>query len=180
MYGMILKLMKFNFSILLLLLFANCNGNLSNYNRNTDTIPKNVIIDSIVVLKAARQLSIFCNKKEIKTYEIGLGKNPIGKKQFEGDMKTPEGLYTIDAKSAYSKFHKNLNISYPNASDIKYAKSQGKKAGSEIKIHGLPNGYNEKDYVRKDWTWGCIALTNTEIDELFEHVKIGCTILIMP
>jgi murein L,D-transpeptidase YafK len=63
---------------------------------------------------------------------------------------------------------------------MEYAKSQGKKAGSEIKIHGLPNNYNENNYVRYDWTWGCIALTNSEIDELYNHVKIDCKILILP
>lgn len=130
--------------------------------------------------KSDRIMILFSNKKEIKTYQIALGRNPIGKKQFEGDMKTPEGLYFIDTKSAYSKYHKNLNISYPNQADVSFAKSYGKKAGGDIKIHGLPNNYKEENYKRYDWTWGCIALTNTEIDELFEHIKMGCPIFILP
>jgi murein L,D-transpeptidase YafK len=160
-------------------LFVSCSLCTSQENKD-DTIAKGIKIDSIVVQKAERTMTIFSNQKAIKTYKIALGKNPVGKKQFEGDMKTPEGLYTIDAKSSYSKFHKNLNVSYPNANDMEYAKSQGKKAGSEIKIHGLPNNYNENNYVRYDWTWGCIALTNSEIDELYNHVKIDCKILILP
>jgi murein L,D-transpeptidase YafK len=167
--------------ILLLTFFLNINC-LSNFKKNEDKKPldKHIIIDSIVVKKADRILIVFSNKKEIKQYNIALGKNPVGHKQFEGDMKTPEGLYIIDTKSAYSKFHKNLNISYPNQKDIAYAVAHGKKPGGDIKIHGLPNNYEEKNYERTDWTWGCIALTNTEIDELYEHVKLNCKILILP
>ncbi|MBK8353020.1 MAG: L,D-transpeptidase family protein [Saprospirales bacterium] len=116
----------------------------------------------------------------MKTYTIALGKTPIGKKQFEGDGKTPEGLYFIDNKSAVSKYHKNLNISYPNKDDIKNATASGKSAGGEIKIHGLPNGIHLENYVITDWTLGCIALTNDEIDELFQHIKLGSPILILP
>ena len=109
-----------------------------------------------------------------------MGKQPIGKKQLEGDMKTPEGLYFIDARSAVSQFHKNLNISYPNEADSKYAASLQKSAGGEIKIHGLPNGFDEKKYRHSDWTWGCIAVTNSEIDELYKYVKKDCPILLLP
>lgn len=157
----------------------NCNGQESD-SQQTDTIPINITIDSAVVFKEKRTLTVFSKSKEIKTYKIALGKNPSGKKHFEGDYKTPEGLYFIDAKSTASKFHKNLNISYPNKEDIKYAVLQNKSAGGDIKIHGLPNGYKEENYTIYDWTWGCIALTNTEIDELYEHIKLGSPILILP
>lgn len=160
-------------------IFVSCNFCTSHENKN-DTIVKGIYIDSIVVKKEEREMILFSQHKVVKSYKIALGKNPVGKKQFEGDMKTPEGLYFIDAKSAYSKFHKNLNVSYPNAQDIEYATSQGKKAGGEIKIHGLPNNCNENNYIRYDWTWGCIALTNSEIDELYNHIKMGCKILILP
>lgn len=144
------------------------------------SIPENTVIDSIVVIKSKRTLIVYSEKKEIKTYQVALGRNPVGKKRFEGDLKTPEGLYYIDAKSSTSNFHKNMNVSYPNTEDIKYAATQHKSAGGDIKIHGLPNGYKEEDYEISDWTLGCIAVTNTEIDELFEHVKLGCPILILP
>ena len=165
--------------IILLLSFANCNGKLDAKKQST-LIDKNVVIDSILVKKSDRLLIVFSNQTKIKSYDIGLGKNPIGKKHFEGDGKTPEGLYYIDAKSAYSKYHKNLNISYPNKDDIKYANENDKSVGGEIKIHGLPNSVQLQNYVVTDWTLGCIALTNDEIDELFEHVKLGSPILILP
>jgi len=163
---------------LLLIVCTNCKGNLSRAKKQ-DSLA-NITIDSIVVKKEERAMIVFSNNKKIKTYEIALGKNPVGKKHFEGDYKTPEGLYFIDAKSAVSKYHKNLNVSYPNKDDIQYANANGKRAGGDIKIHGLPNSSKEENYTRSDWTWGCIGLTNTEIDELFEHVKMNCPILILP
>ena len=159
--------------------YTNCTGQKTAI-KEIITIPENTIIDSLVVIKSERKLIVFSNTIEIKTYQIALGKNPVGKKRFEGDLKTPEGLYFIDAKSTTSSFHKNMNISYPNDEDIKFAAAHHKPAGGDIKIHGLPNGYNEKDYVISDWTLGCIALTNTEVDELFRHIKLGSPILILP
>ncbi len=162
-----------------LFIFTYCNSQERNPVRIKNQ-PVNSIIDSLVVLKSERTLTVFSKSKKIKTYQIALGKNAIGKKEFEGDFKTPEGLYYIDTKSAASKFHKNLNVSYPNKSDVKYAAAQNKRAGGDIKIHGLPNGFNETKYERSDWTWGCIGLTNSEIDELFEFIKMGSSILILP
>ena len=164
--------------ILFLIICTNCNGKLASNQENA--IAEHVVIDSILVKKSGRKMIVFSKQKEIKTYQIALGNEPVGKKQFEGDGKTPEGLYFIDAKSAKSKFHKNLNISYPNKEDIKYAATQNKKAGGDIKIHGLPNGFSVKTYVISNWTLGCIAVTNDEIDELFEHIKLGSPILILP
>lgn len=143
-------------------------------------IAKNIIIDSIVVFKSEREMQLYAKQKMIKTYRIALGNTPIGKKQFEGDGKTPEGLYFIDDKSAVSKYHKNLNVSYPNKNDLKYATENGKSAGDDIKIHRLPNRFDDANYLRTDWTLGCIALKNSEIDELFAHVKIGSPIFILP
>ena len=166
-------------TLYILFIFTNCECQESD-KKITTFIPENIIIDSLVVLKSERILTVFSKKTILKTYKIALGKNPSGKKHFEGDYKTPEGLYFIDAKSATSKFHKNLNVSYPNKEDVKYAALQNKPAGDDIKIHGLPNGYNEENYTLYDWTWGCIALTNIEIDELYEHIKLGSPILILP
>lgn len=143
-------------------------------------IPIDCIIDSLVVQKAERKLIVYSKGIKIKEYQIALGSQPVGKKQFEGDGKTPEGLYFIDAKSTVSKFYKNLNISYPNSEDIALANAVGKAVGGDIKIHGLPNDINEKDYIISDWTMGCIGVTNTEIDELFSHIKLGSPILLLP
>ena len=83
-------------------------------------------------------------------------------------------------KNANSKYYKNLNVSYPNNADKNYAVAQNKKPGGDIKIHGLPKNCNEENYTRNDWTHGCIGLTNFEIDELYQHIKLGSPILILP
>ncbi len=139
-------------------------------------------VDSIAVHKGERKLLAFWNSRLVKTYNIALGANPKGPKQFQGDCKTPEGLYYIDNKNPYSDFYKNLGISYPDDAEKAWAKEFGRSAGGDIKIHGTPNGYTNKQIRRlvADWTLGCIALTNKEIDELFEAVEIGTPISINP
>ena len=135
-------------------------------------LPLGKEIDSIVVYKSKRQLSVYSDGQLLKTYKISIGRNPVGDKEFKGDKKTPEGVYYINGKNPASKFHKNLGISYPNPDDIAYSNKIGKPAGGDIKIHGLRNGY---EFIGKfhrwyDWTAGCIALTNQEIDELYCRV----------
>jgi len=148
-------------------------------------IPDAISINKLVVYKSKRQLLAFSNDKLIKSYTIALGKNPVGPKQFKDDNKTPEGVYKIDNKSAISKYHKNLGISYPNDRDKSFARKNKKDPGGEIKIHGLPNKMVMPNKLQKfhkfnDWTLGCIAVTNDEIDELYKFVKIGTTIIIYP
>lgn len=142
----------------------------------------NIQIDKLVVYKSQRQLLAYSNGQLAKTYTISLGRNPIGDKEFEGDKKTPEGLYYIYDKNPNSGYHKNLGVSYPNESDIENAKRLGKPAGGNIKIHGLRNGtgFIDKFHRWHDWTLGCIALTNGEIDELYNAVKVGTQIEIKP
>lgn len=139
-------------------------------------------VDKIIVYKSKREMLVYNGDKLLKTYKISLGNTPIGHKQFEGDGKTPEGIYTINDKNPNSAYHKNLGVTYPNEADIEYAKSFNKSAGGDIKIHGLKNGlgYIGKLHLNSDWTLGCIAVTNEEIDELFEYVKIGSPIEIYP
>jgi len=139
-------------------------------------------IDKILVVKHKRELTVFSNGEALKTYAVSLGGMPVGKKEFEGDQKTPEGIYTINDRNPNSDYHLNLAVSYPNASDSLHAAGLGKSAGGEIKIHGLPNGYGfiGKFQRFKDWTAGCIALTNSEIEELFYHVPMGTEIQIVP
>lgn len=145
-------------------------------------LPLNVAIDKIVVYKSERLLLAYSNGHIVKRYNISLGFTPVGKKTFMGDGKTPEGVYTINGKSIHSKFYKNLSISYPSARDSKEAAVYGKKAGSDIKIHGLPNGFPliGKFHRWYDWTRGCIAVTNREMDELYSAVDIGTPIEINP
>jgi murein L,D-transpeptidase YafK len=145
-------------------------------------IDKSVSIDNIVVDKSDRKLTIYEKGKVVKTYSISIGKVPQGAKEVEGDMKTPEGLYVINDKNSNSGYHKNLGISYPNNTDIERAKKLGKSPGGLIKIHGIKNGYGwiGQAHLLKDWTLGCIAVTDKEIDELFKMVKIGTPIEIRP
>ena len=125
---------------------------------------------------------VYSGDKLLKVYRVALGKNPIGHKEFEGDMKTPEGNYIINDKNPHSSYYKNLGISYPNKDDISHAKKIGKSAGGLIKIHGLPNNYSGVGHLHylNDWTHGCVAVTNEEIDELFENVPVGTPIEIKP
>jgi len=145
-------------------------------------LPANAEIDYILVKKSDRQLLAYSKQKLVKTYEISLGDSPIGHKEYEGDEKTPEGVYTINAKNPNSGYHKNLGVSYPNIKDVEKAKLLGKDPGGDIKIHGIRNhmGFIGKFQRLFDWTNGCMALTNTEVDELYYAVKIGTKIDIRP
>jgi len=139
-------------------------------------------IDRIIVEKSARRLSIFRDGKQIKTYRIALGRNSMGPKREEGDMKTPEGTYTIDSRNAQSSFHLALHISYPSDEDNKRAAARGVSAGSDIMIHGIQNGQGWIGAFHrwKDWTAGCVALTGEEIEELWRVTPDGTTIEIRP
>ncbi len=140
------------------------------------------VIDRLLVLKSERKMIAFAGNQELKTYKIALGGAPTGHKQFEGDRRTPEGLYVINERNPNSAYHKNLGISYPNEKDAAFAVSQGRSAGGDIKIHGLRNGrgWIGKFHRWEDWTLGCIAVTDDEIDELYRAVKDGAVIEIRP
>ena len=129
-----------------------------------------------------RSLVFNSSGKLLKTYPVSLGFQPQGHKQFEGDGKTPEGRYTINDRNPNSGYHKNLGVSYPNAQDKAYAQAQGKSPGGDIKIHGLPNGSGSigARHLLRDWTNGCIAVTDPEVDELFRLVKPNAEIEILP
>lgn len=150
--------------------------------KNFESLPEGIEITRLVVLKGQRQMFAYNGDKLIKIYPISLGFNPIGHKQFEGDGKTPEGIYTINERNKNSSYHKNLGISYPNSQDKAFAEAQGKSAGGLIKIHGLRNGFGDigRNHLLKDWTHGCIAVTNEEIDELFLSVIHRAEIEIKP
>ena len=168
--------------ILKFILFGLVAGLLIYYFYPETKFPNNITIDKILVLKSKRQLQAFSNGQVIKTYTISLGQNPTGDKEFEGDKRTPEGLYQINDKNPNSDFHKNLGVSYPNPTDIEQANKIGKQTGGDIKIHGLRNGTGFIGKFQRwwDWTAGCIALTNSDVDELYEHTKIGTPIEIKP
>ena len=112
----------------------------------------------------------------MRTYEFELGFAPTEHKQFEGDGRTPEGAYLINRRNPNSRYHLSLGISYPDTDDAAYARSVGGSPGGEIFIHGTPINFLGQD----DWTWGCIAVTNEEIEEIYAMVNNGTVIYIYP
>lgn len=149
-------------------------------------INKTKPVTTIEVFKQQRQLKLKHHDQVIRSYPIRLGFNPIGHKQFEGDGKTPEGTYTIDWRNPQSAYYKSLHISYPNPNDLAYAKQRQKSAGGDVMIHGtVPTPATSfpasSTYTpRKDWTLGCIAVTNADMDEIWQLVKNGTQIIIHP
>lgn len=118
----------------------------------------------------------------MKTYRVALGRAPTGAKEYEGDQRTPEGIYRIDFHKPDSDYHLALHISYPEQADLERAAAQGLSAGSDIMIHGLPNGrgWIGRFHRRNDWTAGCIAVTDFEIEEIYRVVPDGTPIEIRP
>jgi murein L,D-transpeptidase YafK len=149
---------------------------------NWDPLPGGTAIDRIVVEKSARKLSIFRDGNRIKSYRIALGRNPVGAKEEEGDMRTPEGVYKIDSRNPQSSFHLALHISYPSDEDNQRAAARGVSAGFDIMIHGIQNGrgWIGAFHRWKNWTAGCVALTDEEIEELWRVTSDGTTIEIRP
>jgi murein L,D-transpeptidase YafK len=138
--------------------------------------------DKIVILKSAHSMTLLSGGKVLKTYKIALGSVPVGPKQVEGDHKTPEGTYLIDAKNGHSQFHLSLHISYPSAADQQRARSMGARPGGAIMIHGLakPFAYLGPLHRQTDWTDGCVAVTNAEIEEIWKLVPVGTRVEIRP
>jgi len=134
--------------------------------------------DKVIVHKSKRKMQLLKNGEVIRTYKIALGDNPIGHKQQEGDERTPEGNYILDWRNSKSSCYKSLHISYPNAADKARAKQLGVSPGGNIMIHGLHPSMKwlGKFHHYKDWTNGCIAVNNTEIDEIWKIVNNGTPI----
>jgi murein L,D-transpeptidase YafK len=143
------------------------------------TLPK---ADKIIVFKSQRLMKLYKNDQVLKSYKIALSSSSKGHKQQAGDKKTPEGNYLICGKNPNSKYHKSLRISYPNEADRKAAAERGDNPGSDIMIHGLWSklAFFGKAHVLHDWTLGCVAVTNDEIDEVWQMVDAGTRIEIRP
>lgn len=139
-------------------------------------------IDYILVKKQERILEIYHQGKCLKSYDIHLGFCPTGAKEYEGDGKTPEGIYTICYKNIKSQYHLSLKIDYPHDHHMALAKEKGLSAGSDIMIHGQPNswGFYPPKGIKHDWTHGCIAVTNKEIEEIYGATSVGTPIEIRP
>jgi murein L,D-transpeptidase YafK len=146
---------------------------------NTRALPR---ADHVVVIKGARTLALMRQGKLIKAYKISLGHEPVGHKETEGDSKTPEGDYLIDGRNPNSKFYLALHISYPSSQDKIQAERGGRVPGGAIMIHGRPNwtGWIRTLYEDRDWTDGCIAVSNADMDEIWSAVPDGTPISILP
>jgi murein L,D-transpeptidase YafK len=138
--------------------------------------------DRIIVNKKARTMELMHAGHVLKTYKVALGSEPIGPKTKQGDHRTPEGDYVIDRRNAQSQFHRSLHISYPNAADRDHARKLGISPGGDIFIHGLPNGYSfiGAAHRARDWTDGCIAVTDQEIEEMWKLADNGTPVEIRP
>jgi murein L,D-transpeptidase YafK len=138
--------------------------------------------DRVIVFKKERKLILFGAGQPLKEYKIALGTEPVGAKLREGDHRTPEGNYVLDRRNPKSKFYRSIHISYPDANDRKRAARSGVSPGGDIFLHGLPNGLGwiGASHRAKDWTDGCIAVTNKEMDEIWNAVADGTAIEIRP
>jgi tetratricopeptide (TPR) repeat protein len=138
--------------------------------------------DKILIEKKERRLTLISKGKVLKTYTIALGGNPNGPKERQGDNKTPEGTYVIDSRNKDSRYHLSLHISYPNEKDKKRAKELGVSPGGDIMIHGIKNGYSWVGdfHTEVDWTKGCIAVTDEEIEEIDKLAPNGTIVEIRP
>ena len=140
------------------------------------------MVDLVRVDKSERRLDLVGDGKILRSYGIALGGDPVGHKRSEGDQRTPEGRYVLDWRNPNSIAHKSIHISYPNAEEMAAAKSAGVDPGGMIMIHGQPNGYGWWGWLLQlvDWTDGCIAVTDSDMDEIWTMVADGTPIEIEP
>lgn len=144
------------------------------------TVPLTGPVDHIVIQKSARRMTAFRDGQPLKTYRIALGFTPDGDKRQQGDGKTPEGRFTIDRVNPRSAYHLSLGLDYPRPQDRARAAALGVDPGGDIFIHGQPNQRPDGETLPGDWTAGCIALSDTEIRELYAAARIGTTVEILP
>jgi murein L,D-transpeptidase YafK len=136
----------------------------------------------ILVDKSDREMTLYRHGQELRRFDISLGANPVGHKRYEGDRRTPEGVYIIDARNPNSSFHLSLRISYPNRRVAESARALGLNPGGQIMIHGMPNDPRSPTPAKFtfDWTDGCIAVADDEMEEIWNLVEVGTVIEIKP
>ena len=141
-------------------------------------------VDSVLVRKSDRTLQLLHDGTVFREYKVALGDQPLGHKFQEGDERTPEGDYVLNWRNPRSNYHKAIHISYPNARDEAFARALGVSPGGMIMIHGRPNWLTServaREYDNRDWTDGCIAVKNHEMDEIWQLVRDGTPIRILP
>lgn len=137
-----------------------------------------LVVDYVLIAKSTRTMTLFNHGHILKTYKVALGGDPVGPKLKAGDKKTPEGKYIIDSKNPHSRFHLALHISYPNKTDWERARKQKVSPGGGVEIHGLEPKYAWIGSLHRqiNWTAGCIAVTNPEIEEIYKMVPVGTAV----
>lgn len=140
------------------------------------------VVDTVVVVKSRRRMMLLKDGEVVRSYEVALGKEPVGPKVRRGDRRTPEGSYLLDRRNRSSRFYRAIHISYPNKADLERARNLGVTPGGDIMIHGLPRGMERVGelHALDDWTNGCIAVTNAEMDDIWRLVANGTPIEIIP
>lgn len=140
------------------------------------------VADSVLVIKSEARLYLMREGRELGSFKVAFGSNPKGHKQEQGDERTPEGRYILDHKNPHSKYYKSIHISYPNAQDRANARLRGVDPGGDIMIHGQANGYERFSFIAQlfNWTNGCIALSNSDMDVVWQAVIPGTPIEIRP
>ena len=138
--------------------------------------------DSVLIVKSERKLYLMKNGEVLRDFDIALGLMPEGPKEREGDFRTPEGRYSLEVKNPNSDYFLSIKISYPNARDVAHARAQGVDPGGQIMIHGQPNEpkYSESRYQGLDWTDGCIAVSNSDMVDIWLMTREGTPIEIRP
>ncbi|MDT0681508.1 L,D-transpeptidase family protein [Roseicyclus sp. F158] len=136
-------------------------------------------VTRVQLYKSQRKLVLWHYDKPLRTYDVGLGFRPVGHKVYEGDGRTPEGAYTIDKRNPNSAFHLSIGISYPNERDVEVARALNRSPGGDIFIHGGPRKGRDPENVR-DWTAGCIAVSDKQMEHIYAMVRDGTPIDIFP
>ncbi len=169
-------------SLIILIASAVLGSSLLCANHNWHPLAGGAKADRILVEKGARKLTLFSGTQSIKTYSVSLGRKPVGPKNHEDDNRTPEGIYTIDSRNAASSYHRALHISYPDKHERSEATKRGLPPGGDVMIHGIVNDYGWIGAFHRcrDWTSGCIAVTDFEIDEIWRATPNGIRIEIRP
>jgi len=145
-------------------------------------LPDGTVADRVVIRKSERTLDLYRGAELIRTYTVSLGRTPAGPKQRARDGRTPEGTYRLDYRKADSSFHRALHISYPSPADVASATARGVSAGGLVMVHGMKNylGWIGRAHRAIDWTDGCVAVTDREIEEIWRVVPDGTPIIIQP
>lgn len=138
--------------------------------------------DRVLVIKSERELYLIRNERVVATYHVALGRSPVGDKMFEGDGRTPEGIYFLAEKNAGSRFYRSIRISYPSPRDYAEAGKYGERPGGLVMIHGQPDYAGTGYYGSREWDWteGCIAVSNAEMDQIWDATAVGTPIEILP